>query len=418
MALRLRWKQGLPWLVLVLGMVGFYLLVVFKSAPVPKPRAEVAWPVRSMSVERGTQAPSVLLYARVDSSQHATLSSGVGAVVSHVAVQDGEHVQAQQLLVTLDDREAQYAVVNTHAKVVEAKAKLAQERILLAQDEAKLSHEKTRLRFQEKEFARKKALLDKGFISQSSYEDEQEELASLRLSYQNHLRHVQLIQEKLNTYEAQVMQAVSQSNQAQLDLRNCRLEAPFDGVVTDMHVVKGERVTKGTPLLQLMSNDDVEARALIPGNVLPEVVEGYKKDTAGLLARGQVNEVPLTLSLARIAARVKQGQVGREAVFKIVNGKGAVVTGEIFPLRLTLPKVKHVFSIPVSALYDDNAVYRINKANRLERVPVTVVGQSNVNDKELVVLVKSTQLLSGDQVVSSQMPNAINGLLVKEASGV
>ena len=134
------------------------------------------------------------------------------------------------------------------------------------------------------------------------------------------------------------------------------------------------------------------------------------------MASGKLNNHPLKLSLVRIAARVKQGQVGREAIFKITDGQDMAATGEVFPLRLQLPKIQQVFSIPATSLYDDDAVYRITPEQRLERVQVDVVGQSNNADASLQVLVKSRDLKSGDQIIKNQMPNAINGLLVKKSS--
>ncbi len=416
MVTRSRVKSALPWLLLLVGMLGFFVLVRFKSAPVPRPNSEVAWPVRSMSVTKGVHTPSVLLYAKVDSSQHATLSAGVSAVVKHVAVRDGDRVQSQQLLVEMDNREELVALSSARAQVAEATARLAQERIALASEHATVAHEKSRLALQTREFERKRALMKQSYISQSNYDDEKEALSNHQLAYQNRVRSVKEMEEKLKLYQAQLTRAQAQLRQAEIDESACRVLAPFAGVVTDVHVAKGERMAKGAALMQVMSNNDIEARALIPSNVLSEVVNGYQHKPDGLMASGKLNDHPMQLSLARIAARVKQGQVGREAIFKITEGRNMAVTGEVFPLRLQLPKIAQVFSIPATSLYDDGAVYRITAEQRLERVPVDVVGQSNNADSSLQVLVKSSDLKSGDRIIENQMPNAINGLLVKKSS--
>jgi hypothetical protein len=50
-------------------------------------------------------------------------------------------------------------------------------------------------------------------------------------------------------------------------------------------------------------------------------------------------------------------------------------------------------------------------------VRVERVGKTRTEDGSTLVLVRSEQLKQGMQVITTQLPNAIDGLLVRQASG-
>jgi hypothetical protein len=70
--------------------------------------------------------------------------------------------------------------------------------------------------------------------------------------------------------------------------------------------------------------------------------------------------------------------------------------------------------LPFEALYGLKRVYRLD-GGRLVTVDVERVGELRLPDGSVQVLVRSPDLHPGDQVVTTQLPNAVNGLRVKLA---
>ena len=68
--------------------------------------------------------------------------------------------------------------------------------------------------------------------------------------------------------------------------------------------------------------------------------------------------------------------------------------------------------MPVYALYENQTVYRIDE-QRLQAVRYETVGDYVAADNELRVLIRSGEIAAGDQLLASQLPRAITGLLVE-----
>ena len=68
--------------------------------------------------------------------------------------------------------------------------------------------------------------------------------------------------------------------------------------------------------------------------------------------------------------------------------------------------------MPVYALYENQTVYRIDE-QRLQAVHYETVGDYMATDNELRVLIRSAEIKAGDQLLASQLPRAITGLLVE-----
>jgi hypothetical protein len=87
-----------------------------------------------------------------------------------------------------------------------------------------------------------------------------------------------------------------------------------------------------------------------------------------------------------------------------------VIPGQTLSVLVELPAEERVFSVPVSAIYGEDRVYKID-SERLQAVPVTKIGQRFEDDK-LSLLIQSSELKSGDQIIITQLANAVSGLKV------
>ena len=134
-----------------------------------------------------------------------------------------------------------------------------------------------------------------------------------------------------------------------------------------------------------------------------------------LVAIGTVNTQIIPLSLDRLSGEVKVDSGGIEGLFSLIKKEDSLALGEFVELKLKLRLQDNVIALPFNALYALNHVYKLSDAH-LQLVAVDRIGEytNEAGDKQL--LVRSSELQQGDQVVSTQLPNATTGLRVEAVS--
>lgn len=162
----------------------------------------------------------------------ATVRAKVPAEVSRVLVQEGQRVEAGQVLLALDTADLRARLDREMAAVAEARARLD-----LAQ----------------KNEANNKALLAKAFISQNAYDSV--------------LNTVQVARANLQSAEAQA--AI-----ARRALEDAQVRAPFAGVVARRWVNVGDKVSADTPVASVVDLSRMELEAQVPVSEVPFVKVG------------------------------------------------------------------------------------------------------------------------------------------------
>jgi len=158
-------------------------------------------------------------------------------VVEEVPVSTGQHIKKGELLLRMDQREAQ-------AKLLEAKATVARARIRTEKAQRQLD--------------RTREMYDRGLIAQEELKDAELEMAAATAE-----------EESANAFEAA----------AQVAFERTELKAPFDGIIVARNVWEGEVVYKtlqSEPLLLIAPDGFMLARALVTANVLRTFKPGQR----------------------------------------------------------------------------------------------------------------------------------------------
>jgi hypothetical protein len=74
-----------------------------------------------------------------------------------------------------------------------------------------------------------------------------------------------------------------------------------------------------------------------------------------------------------------------------------------------------VVVIPREAFYSGNRVFVMDAEQRMRSVDVTLLGSTQNNAGESRLIVQSNKLKAGDALVTTQLPNAIDGLLLRSS---
>lgn len=400
----------LPFGIIAAGLVIYTFLGMVKGKPQPKAVTSRPVRVKVATLKPATRTPNVLLFGILQSTQHATISARVTSVVKSLLVRDGEAVHKGQRLVNLDAADITLSLRQARAHVRDIRAKQQLQNQQKRTEALNLKKQQEALDLMLRSRRRLTALSQQQFISQDRLEKEKIAVKQQELSLNQ-------AQNRLDTLVSQIQQTAAALTRAKAQyelglnrLRYTNVVAPFDGVVTRVSAANGEHVREGTPLLDITSTHDKEVRALVPQSVVRQL-KGNSALSKKVHATAEIDGRSYRLSFLRFSGRVKPGQLGQEAVFAVEREYFPVASGHVFHVILSLPSVKNAFRLPLSALYQNNKIYRV-RDGRLQRMNVNVVGRQYVGERTSRFLFKSQELRSGDTVMTSSLPNAINGLAV------
>jgi RND family efflux transporter MFP subunit len=213
--------------------------------------------------------------------------------------------------------------------------------------------------------------------------------------------------------EARLARAKSLLRRAELDLDRTRIKAPFAGRVSRVSVSPGDRVRDGDEIVTVYNTAEIEIRAQIPTRQVPLVRDALARGNA-LEANALVDGRRLRARLDRFTAQVERGGGGADAYFRVFEGGKDLPLGRTVELIVDLPEVHGSIALPYEAVYGTNRIYRLD-GDRMRTLDVERVGERRSTDGGGQVLVRSPELQSGDRIVVTQLPNAMDGLRVRVA---
>jgi HlyD family secretion protein len=220
----------------------------------PKPLA-----VHVFEVERGRVESTVTnsKAGTVKARRRAMLSPEIGGIVVEIGAHMGDHVEAGDVLVRMDDRSLRAQLELAQAGLETARAQHTQ--TCISSDRAR------------RELERNRELAKKQILSQDL-------LDQLESSYD-------LAMATCTTAEAEVERAKAQVRAAETELAKSVIHAPFAGVVADMAVEVGEWVTAAPPLMTVPGVVDlIDMASLYVAAPMDEV-------DSGVIAVGQAAKI-------------------------------------------------------------------------------------------------------------------------------
>lgn len=408
------WRHRIPLLVFVVAIVVAVLLVMTRPRPAPVAAQERAWLVGAMPVHLRALSPHVTLYGRLESLSMTQLSAAVAADVLEVAVVEGDEVDAGAVLVRLDERDARLRLAQRKADVIDAEARVEAEKIRFDTDQKSLARERRLLKLARDEVARLQNLLTKKLGSQSALDTARQAVERQAVAVAAREQSIADHPSRMAQAEAALQRARAQQDQAVLDLGRCTVRAPFDGRIASRSVAIGRRVKVGDRLLTLYDNRDMVLRALIPEHYLASIRTAIAEGRP-LTIKGKLDGRSLSGELRGLVGEVDANNGGVSALFDIQAEPSLLQQGRFMQADLSLPPVRGVLSLPHEAVYGADKIYVVDDSSRMRPLRVERLGEVRGQDGETRLLVRSKALKQGMKVVVTQLPNAIDGLLVRVA---
>ncbi len=405
-------KILLPVVILAAGAALFLKLKASRPEPVAMQAPEKQWVVTAERVAAASLHPVARLYGRIESPAQVGMSAAVAAEVIEVAVLEGDVVSAGDLLVRLDDADLRLTLGQRQAELAEIEARIDSEHNRYAADLEALEEERALLELARRNLERARRLAVNQAGSEAGVDDARQIIRTRALA---------VLQRELNIgdHDARLAQLTAAAARARAardsvvrDIERTEVRAWFDARITSVGVARGQRVRVGDVLVQLFDISRLEVRAQIPERHMA-AVRGDLDAGRAVVATARFEGRAYRLFLNRLAGEVRAGQGGLDGFFgfdgePLVN----VEVGRVVNLDVRLPAVDDAFSLPLTALYGSDTVYRIVD-DRMRSTAVRHVGEHRAENGERRALLLSQALVDGDTVVTVQIPAAVDGLKVQ-----
>lgn len=406
-----RWvRWSLPLVVLGAGVAGALWMNTAPESSVanaPEPESQPladAPTVATVAPDTGQWSPQLQLYPRYQSRQSVVLNAPVTADVMSVDVVVGQSVEANAVLLQLDDDALQRQITQLEARRAELASRSRLEQSQYRSDQAALSIEQNLVAIAQRSVDRLQNLARQNLSSAADLEAAERTLQNQRLALQQRELALTRYDDVEQQLAAQRDDLDSQLEQARDNLAQARVTAPFSGRVASLNVRPGSRATSASALLTLVNDEDTEWVAWVATAALP--------DNTPLSALTAVIDVDSGAHPVEPVQRDPVADRGSVRLyFQSVGETPQATLNRIYRLRLGLPEIQ-AHRVPDASVYANEAVYRVT-GNQLERVPVQVLGEQ-FDDGQVWRLIEA-DLNSGDRLLATRLQQAAEGLAVKVA---
>ncbi len=376
---------------------------------------ERTFTVNVMRAEPGVLSPTLDVFGEVQSRRTLDLRMAAAGQVVFLDPDfiEGGQVQAGQVLVQLDDADAQSALARARADLMDAQAEIseADRAIRLAADELDAALAQAGLR--ETALTRQLDLQKRGVGTAAAVETAELAVSAAQQSVLSRRSAVDQAQARQAQAQTRLARAELATQDAERRVNDTVLTAQFSGTLSGVSLVQGGLVSVNERIGQLIDPTALEvafrvstqqySRLLDPqGQLLALPVEITLSSTGRSLVSNAV--------LSRDSGSVAQGQTGRLLFARIENPIG-LKPGDFVTVSVQEPDINYAVRLPATALSPDQTVLAVDDDNRLDPVAVTLLRRQG-ND----VIVRSRDL-AGRDVVMQQTPLLGKGIKVKPLRG-
>jgi len=332
------------------------------------------------------------------------VAAKVAGVVLHVLHNAGDWVQTGEVVVQLDSSQSQLALANAQVALKNAQINLRIGQQNSSQSSPTLSYQlqsaRAALASAQKNYTATEELFKSGGASSSQVDTAQASLQTAQANVQAAqlalTQNQQADAQSLAQLQLAVDTATNQLRQAELNLQDTQISAPFAGQIASVNVTDGEYVGLNTSVFLLVSRtkevtfgiSPADASSLPPGRQVQFTVSGRTfPATVTQTPSAPINGiVPLIADLSGAQQDLPYGTVGNVSyAVQVANGT----------------------QVPIPALQTDGSVTYVFTivAGKSHRQPVTILAETA--DTAAV-----TGLAPGAIVISSPPPGLLDGAAV------
>lgn len=370
--------------------------------PEVPPARERVFAVNLERAESRTITPVLESFGEIASRRTLELRAAVAGRVTelHESFEDAGRVQAGDVLVRIDPAEMQAAVDRLSADLSDARAEARDAERALELGRAEQDAAEDQVVLLQQAYTRQVDLANRGVGTAAAIEAAELNAAAARSTLLARRQDVARAEARIDQAATRISRALIALAEAERNLADTAIKAPFSGTLSDTTVVPGRLVATGERLADLIDPTDLEVsfqvstaqyvRLLAPDGGLIDARVSAALDVTGV-------DLQATGSLSRVSAGAGDGQTGRRIFARLTHAPG-FRPGDFVTVQIEETPLEDVISLPAAALGADGHVLVLGANDRLEALPVTLVRRQGDT-----VLVQGVDL-EGRDVVTTRTP--------------
>lgn len=238
---------------------------------------DVVRPVKTMRVAAADATTSRSFPGRVEATKRVELAFQVPGLVVNIPVTEGQRVKKGDLVAQLRQDEFRARLTALEGQLDQARAVLAALRVGERQEErlrreAAVRAADARLANARADFNRFAELVTSNAVSRAEYERAE---AAFKVAEEEYKSALQLLEkgtqareEDITAQEASVRSLEGRVDEARIQLADCTLTAPYDGVVAEVFVQRQQTVRAGQPIVRYQNVDEIDVTVDVPEAVM------------------------------------------------------------------------------------------------------------------------------------------------------
>lgn len=405
-------KRIVPLLILGLAIFVFMYMKNTKPEQPPVEVQEKVWLVEAEPIVLESLPAVQRLYGVVESNAMVKAAAPIAAVVDKVNVLPGDAIRKGQVLLALSEADLALPVAQAQADLADAQAQVALQKMTMKANRTRLAHENKLLALKQEAFARSKSLMKKNLASQSAVDAAKEGLVKQEYAVVGVELQVEQGASQLAQLQARLQKTEAALAQAKLNQQRGVVVAPFDGRVAEVAVVEGDRVSAGSVLVSFYGLESLELKTKLATQSFEQAQAALQQEVT-LQAYYTHQGGTASLPLQRLAGQAQTS--GVDAYFRLPEALSFKRPGELLEVLFEGQPIDQVAVVPYSALYGDDRVYLVEDG-RLRALQVALQGEVMRAGRLMALISGVEDLPAGSKVLTTHLPNAIDGLRVSEGA--
>lgn len=319
-----------------------------KAVEVPEPGKKTGNPLRRVALSVLLLAAflftlGVFMERRTPISSQATVQAFVISIAPEVAgrvveigVLDNTRVSPKQMLFRIDPYQYQLAVAEAEAQLDSVGQTIGASTAAVNSAQAKLVDARSNRDVTLEQFNRAAQLVERGVYSKSRYDEAKARYEQAEAAIDAAEADLKAAEEELGPVgkdNPQLRAAVAALEKARLDFTRTTVEAPGEGVVTNLQLTVGGMLAVGQGALTFIDVDTVWITAAFKENSLENVTAGNRAEVLFDVLPGKLYPA----KVESVGLGVAQGSVDpTTGLPKISTESGWIRTPQSFPVRLVL----------------------------------------------------------------------------------
>lgn len=220
-------------------------------------------------------------------SNVVAISSDVSGRVEWVGVDDNSLVRKGQILFRLDQQPFRIALERAEAELDLVRTQVEQVRADYHEAVARVATEVERVKFLDRQLARQQTLKERKLASEQAYDVAAHDFSLAKRQVRVLRQRVQGVLQSLGgnpdiraEEHPRFLRARTERDQAAIALADTSIEAPVDGVVSNMKLQAGEYVEEGYAVFSIIENRKVWVEANLKETQLTHILEGQSASIA------------------------------------------------------------------------------------------------------------------------------------------